>query len=70
METIDYYMTDFGPIAIDGAVSAAIPKRKNGDFDMRYRVSKSAVAQIREHARTTYLSQEDWSKRFFAPSLT
>lgn len=55
MKILDVFMTDFGPVTL-GRYAKTLPRRKNGNFDMRFRVSKEFVMALKHAAKDAYMN--------------
>jgi len=60
METVTYICTDYGMQQLFGADKAeadALPKRKDGNFDMRFKRAKSMLSRVNDEMMKLYLSE-------------
>lgn len=53
-KTVEYYMTDYGPVPLSEREAVGIARRKNGDFDMRYKSARELATRITARAKAEY----------------
>lgn len=64
VEMVSYYMTDFGPVELP-KYAASLPKRKNGQFDMRFVACRELVANMKTAAAMEFQRYEPISTPFY-----
>lgn len=59
---IDYYVTDYGMVEL-GEYAATLRRRKNGQFDMRFKAARQLVGAIVAKARDAYMRDAEFEVR-------